>query len=150
MNPTDISIFWDSSNNRGDWQTLGPVLATGNDLETAILVSLFTDRMAAADDAIPDGSGDPRGWWGDADGTTQIGSRLWLLQRAKQTTETLQRAFDYIAEALQWLIDDKVVARFDITVEWTRTSFLGAKVVAYQQVGSDASTAFQFVWNGLT
>lgn len=149
MNPTDITIFWDSANNRGDWATQGPVLATGNDLETAILVSLFTDRMAAADDEIPDGSGDPRGWWGDAGGTTQIGSRLWLLRRAKQTTETLQRAYDYIAEALQWLIDDGVVAKFDITVEWTRASMLGAMVVAYQQDGTQVSTAYTWVWNGI-
>lgn len=147
MNPTDIQIFWDAANNRGDWATLGPVLVTGNDLETAILVSLFTDRMAAPDDVIPDGSGDPRGWWGD-DPESPIGSRLWLLRRAKQTTETLQRAYDYIAEALQWLIDDGVVAKFDITVEWTRTSFLGAKVVAYQKDGTKVSLAYSWAWNG--
>nr|DAG73191.1 MAG TPA: hypothetical protein [Caudoviricetes sp.] len=147
MNPTDIQIFWDAANNRGDWATLGPVLATGNDLETAILVSLFTDRMAAPDDVIPDGSGDPRGWWGD-DAASPIGSRLWLLRRAKQTTETLQRAYDYIAEALQWLIDDGVVAKFDIMVEWTKASFLGAKIIAYQQDGTKVSLAYSWAWNG--
>lgn len=147
---TDIQVFWDPNNSRGDWQTLGPDLATGNDLQTAILISLFTDRQAAPDDVIPDGTGDPRGWWGDSGGTTLIGSRLWLLRRAKQTTETLQRAYDYIAEALQWLIDDGVVASFDITVEWQRATFLGAKIVAHQQNGTNQSTAFQFVWNGIT
>ncbi|TCK39641.1 phage gp46-like protein [Paraburkholderia sp. BL8N3] len=150
MNPTDIQIFWDAANNRGDWKTMGPVLSTGGDLETAILVSLFTDRMAAPDDEIPDGSGDPRGWWGDAGNAHQTGSRLWLLQRAKQTTETLQRAYDYIAEALQWLIDDGIVARLDITVEWTRESFLGANVVAHQQDGTKVSTAYSWAWNGIS
>lgn len=147
---TDIAISWDAAHARGDWTVTGPDLTTGNDLETAILVSLFTDRMAAPDDVIPDGSGDPRGWWGDQGETHQIGSRLWLLERAKQTTDTLQRAYDYIAEALQWLIDDGVVARFDITVQWVSGGFLGAQVVAYEQSGTTVSSAFKWVWNGTT
>jgi len=149
MSSTDITIFWDAMNNRGDWAVRGADLATGGDLETAILVSLFTDRMAAPDDEIPDGSGDPRGWWGD-DGTNQIGSRLWLLRRAKQTDETLQRAYDYVAEALQWLIDDGVVVKFDITVEWTRASMLGMNVIAYQQDGTSVATSYSWAWNGIS
>ncbi|GAB7525316.1 phage GP46 family protein [Paraburkholderia sp. 2C] len=146
---TDIRITWDAAHSRGDWSISPPDLTTGNDLETAILVSLFTDRMAAPDDVIPDGSNDPRGWWGDDGEATQIGSRLWLLQRAKQTTETLQRTYDYIAEALKWLIDDGVVARFDITVQWVRESFLGAQIVAYQQDGANVASAFTWAWQGI-
>ena len=37
---------------------------------------------------------------------------------------------DYIRDALQWLIDDGVVTRFDIDVRWVRRSFLGARVTA--------------------
>lgn len=128
---------------------VGPLLATGSDLSTAVLISLFTDRIAAPDDVIPDGSNDPRGWWGDSGNTVLIGSRLWLLQRAKQTQETLQRANDYIVEALQWLIDDGVVAKFDILVEWTQASELGAQVVAYKQDGSTVATAYTSVWKGI-
>lgn len=146
---SDITIFWDVANGQGDWRIEGADLANGDDLQTSILVSLFTDRLAAPDDEIPDGSGDPRGWWGDQGETTQIGSRLWLLARAKQTTETLQKAYDYIAEALQWLIDDQVVARFDILVEWTRESMLGAKIVTIRQDGTNVATAFSWVWNGI-
>jgi len=141
----DTATLWNSATNRGDWLLVGPVLATGNDLETAILLSLFTDRMAAADDAIPDGSGNPRGWWGDPN----FGSRLWLLQRAKQTQETLQRAYDYIVEALQWLIDDGVVGSFDVHVEWTQAGMLGAQVVAYKPNGVSSTTAYTWAWNGL-
>lgn len=127
----------------------GPLLQTGSDLQTAVLISLFTDRMAAPDDVIPDGSNDPRGWWGDSGNTVQIGSRLWLLQRAKQTQETLQRANDYIVESLQWLIDDGVVAKFDVLVEWTQTSELGAQVVAYKQDGSTVASAYTWAWKGI-
>ena len=131
---------------RGDWLHDNASLASGDDLETAILISLFSDREASSDDVIPDGTGDPRGWVGDVDQDYKIGSRLWLLERAKQTQETLRLASDYIAEALQWLIDDSVVARFDITVEWTRASVLGANLVAYQQSGAATALNFSWVW----
>ncbi|OJA74532.1 hypothetical protein BGV72_24585 [Burkholderia ubonensis] len=146
---SDTTTVWDVANARGDWQMNGPMLATGDDLETAILISLFTDRMAEPNDVIPDGTDDPRGWWGDAGETVQIGSRLWLLSRAKQTQETLQRAYDYIVEALQWLIDDGVVAKFDVLVEWTKASELGAQVVAYKQDGSTSASHYSWVWQGI-
>jgi phage gp46-like protein len=145
---SDISIIWSPTLSRGDWALRGPSLASGSDLATAILVSLFTDRIAAADDDIPDGTNDPRGWWGD-DRDYPIGSRLWLLGRAKQTTETLSRAQDYIAEALKWLIDDGVVAKFDIVTEWTHSGMLGAHIVAYEQSGAVIALNSSSVWTGL-
>ncbi|MGN6589303.1 MAG: phage GP46 family protein [Sphingomicrobium sp.] len=135
----DIAISWDEANSRGDWTMNGSVLATGNDIETAILISVFSDRMAQPGDAssdgkFPDGTDDPRGWW--ADDEVPIGSRMWLLRRAKQTTETLQRAYDYLAESLQWMVDDGVVARFDISTQWVRKGMLGAVIAAYSPSGA--------------
>ncbi|MCY0854349.1 phage GP46 family protein [Cupriavidus sp. D39] len=145
----DTKTVWDAANSRGDWQIAGPLLASGDDLQTAMLISLFTDRMADDSDVIPGGTNDPRGWWGDDGQTVKIGSRLWLLSREKQTQETLQRAYDYIVEALQWLIDDGVVAKFDVLVEWTKTGELGAHVVAYKQDGSAAASAYAWAWQGI-
>jgi phage gp46-like protein len=143
----DISITWDQANRRGDWTMNGPVLATGNDIESAILISIFTDRMAEPGDVIPDGSNDPRGWW--ADGDVQIGSRMWLLQRAKQTGTTLQIAYDYLAESLQWMIDDGVVSRFDISTQWVRTGTLGAVIAAYSPTGTLLSKGqYAWAWKG--
>jgi phage gp46-like protein len=146
---SDTSTIWVRDLGRGDWHLTGANLQSGNDLETAILISLFSDREANPDDVIPDGTGDPRGWIGDIGQPYKIGSRIWLLARAKQTQETLRRANDYIAEALQWLIDDGVVARFDITTEWTRASMLGANVVAYQKSGAASALNFNWVWKAI-
>jgi phage gp46-like protein len=125
----DISTLWDTT--RGDWRLSGADLVNGDDLVTPVLLSLFTDRTANPDDTITDGSSDPRGWWGD-DGTYLLGSRLWLLDRAKRTQQTLQLAQGYIEEALQWMIDDGVVDSFDVYVEWTRRNLLGARVTAHR------------------
>lgn len=146
----DISIVWDAANSRGDWQQLGPDLLTGNDLQTAVLLSLFTDRAANSDDVIPDGTGDPRGWWGDLDEDSPIGSRLWLLDRSKQTQEVLNNARDYIVEALQWLVDDGVVASMDVQTEWTRDTFLGAQIALYQPAGPNVSLTYAWAWQQLT
>lgn len=140
---SDITISWSAADGRGDW-TIAPGgdLDTGDDLATAILLSLFTDRQANADDAIPDGTTDRRGWWGDP----EIGSRLWLLDRSKQTEAVRRKAADYIAEALQWLVDDGVVARFDIAVAWERRSFLGATVIAYRTDGRSVAVSYAWAW----
>lgn len=144
----DLALSWDTAHNRADWLLTGAVLATGSDLQTAILISIFTDRMAQPGDVIPDGSSDPRGWWGDVD--VPIGSRMWLLRRAKQIPSTLQRAYDYIAEALQWMVDDGVVGGFDIVVEWVRASVLGAQIIAYSPSGTLLHTGrYSWAWDGL-
>ena len=124
----DILTLWNTT--RGDWQRAGGSLASGNDIVTSVLISLFTDRVATPDDLVPDATRklrDPRGWWADE----LIGSRLWLIDRAKRTQATLQRAQAYIVEALQWLVDDDVASRIEVTTEWTRQDTLGALVVVY-------------------
>lgn len=74
--------------------------------DTAVLIALFSDRRALPDDDRPDVSANPRGWWADAlPGNEDLGSRLWLLSRAKTTTETLRLAEDYCQEALRFLLD---------------------------------------------
>lgn len=143
---SDISTIWQTT--RGDWKLSGRSLASGGDLATAVAISLFTDRTAQPDDVIPDGSGDPRGWWAD-DALNPIGSRLWLIDRSKRTQETLERAQDYINEALQWLIDDGVVAKFGVFVEWTAQHTLGAQVVAYRRDGGTTPLNFAWAWPSL-
>ena len=145
---SDISIQWDVLNSRGDWVLPGSVLQTGNDLQSAVLISLFSDRLATSDDVIPDGSGDPRGWVGDMGSDYPIGSRLWLLDRSKATNDVLTAASDYCYEALQWLIEDGVVAQFDIVTEWTKPAMLGIQIIAHKQNGTTVAMNFSSAWNG--
>lgn len=87
-------------------------------LTRAVLISLFTWRRAAADDALDDE--ERFGWWGDSFPTVaddRIGSRLWLLRRVKLTHQTQGDAEFYARQALQWLIDDGHVSAIDIRTE---------------------------------
>lgn len=146
---SDTTTVWVPALGRGDWVLQGADLQNGDDLITAVLISLFTDRIANEDDEIPDGTDDPRGWWADAGERYPIGSRLWLLDREKQTNETKARARDYIVESLQWLIDDGVVARFDVDVAWIAPGNLGAQVIANRVDGSTVAMNFASVWQGI-
>jgi phage gp46-like protein len=100
-----------------DWAIVSGDLLTDDGLDTAVAISLWTDRLANADDVLPAGNGDRRGWGGDAylpplsgGQPDHIGSRLWLLSRSLQILQTAQLAQTYCQEALQWMVDDGVAA----------------------------------------
>lgn len=145
----DIHTFWDVTNIRGDWQVSGAALASGDDLTTAVLISLFTDRRANDDDTLPDASNDRRGWWGDLDQDVPIGSRLWLLSRSKLAPSVALAAKGYIAEALRWLIDDGVAAAVDVVTSIVMPNRLNAVVTITRATGTKQSLQFNWAWNAL-
>jgi phage gp46-like protein len=144
----DISSRFNNSTGWVDWLLSGPDLQLGTEIYSAVLISLFTDRIAGADDKLTDGSDNRRGWWGDLAQDVPIGSRLWLLAREKQVGEVLARAHDYALEALQWLITDGLVLRFDITVSFLAAGQIGFLIVAYQPDGR--TEQMNFALKGLT
>ena len=88
-------------------------LASDDGLETAVILSLFTDARARDDDTLPAGQTDRRGWWADAFPAVagdRFGSRLWLLRRSKQLQESLIVAREYAEEALAWLVEARGAA----------------------------------------
>ena len=113
---SDIAILFKDL--AGDFELIEGDLALDDDgLTTAVIISLFTDRRAAPDDPLPDDGDDRRGWWADAFPAIEgdaIGSKLWLLSREKEVPAVAQRAREYAAEALQWLIDDGLATRIDV------------------------------------
>lgn len=132
-----------------DWVISGGDLAPDDGLQSAVIISLFTDRLAAADDELPDDSGDRRGWWGDSlDPGDNIGSRLWLLSRRKQTQQTLNDAIGYAREALAWMIEDGVAQQIDVQAEWAGLGILKMRIDIYRRGanGQITKTQFDAVW----
>ena len=115
----------------------------------SVIISLFTWRRARRDDDLP---GDERmGWWGDAFLKTRndkIGSRLWLLSRAKLTTVTLLQAQDYARESLQWLLDDKVANT--VNVRAIRGGLYGLDLlVEIEQSEAQVDLRFNNFWDAI-
>lgn len=147
---SDIRTVFDKFD--ADWLVDGPSLAQDDGLETAVVISLFTDRRANDDDALPV-AGDRRGWWGDTfaevDGD-RIGSRLWLLSREKQVSEVLVRAKQYAEESLQWLIEDGIARSVTVTPEIVTTGWLGLQIEIVRSARPVARYRFEAFWKGAT
>jgi phage gp46-like protein len=144
----DIATRWNSAESTADWVLEGADLASGPDIETAVIISLFTDREADPDDVIPDGTTDPRGWWGDLGGDTKIGSRLWELDREKQSDRVLQRAPALAQEALEWLVADGIVSRITAVASFIRQGFLGLVITLFKPTGEAQTVQVERAWQG--
>ncbi|WP_419900683.1 phage GP46 family protein [Roseomonas sp. USHLN139] len=146
----DVALIWDGGGLVADWQVGGAGEVTSAPaIETAVKVSLFTDRRAGPDDKLPLGETDPRGWWGELLDDRPIGSRLWLLRRAKRLPETLRLAEDYIREALAWLIDDGVVVRIDVAASWRSATQMQAVITLHQGSAPSTTVTASWAWQGV-
>jgi phage gp46-like protein len=107
----------------GDWVFEAPDLVNDEGLETAVVLSLFTDALANEDDVLPSlTEDDRRGWWAQP-----WGSKLWLLSREKWTDDVRLRAEFYCLEALEWMKTDGVADRIECEA---RLMEVGTVVVA--------------------
>ena len=134
-----------------DWSVLNADLESDNGLETAVILSLYTDGLANDDDPLPGRNDDRRGWWGDAWPEIpgdRIGSRLWLLSREKQTADILIRAREYALEALAWLVDDGVARRVDAVATSPVPAVLTLAVSIERPVGPPVKFRFDDFWRG--
>lgn len=134
----------------GDLVIDGLDLARDDGFETAVIISLFTDRRATPDQVpveLP--QNDLRGYWGDVrpvvDGDT-TGSLLWLLAREKQLPQVLSRAVQYCREALAWMIEDRVATTIDVRAEYVATGWMGIQIDIYRPDGSAVGYRYNYEW----
>lgn len=83
-------------------------------LETAIIVSLFSDKR---DDEATDWK-NKGGWVGNQlnDNGFEIGSLIWTLNRSNDDSETEILLEDYTRDALQWLLDNNYAKEIDVSI----------------------------------
>ena len=140
-----------------DWSLLPDgTLDTTFALATAVFVAFCTDGLAQESDALPDPrSTDRKGWWGDLDaaqvwGGWPIGSRFWLLRRAKITDAGASGGAlvaviqNYIRDVLSPFIDAKIITDFAMNVvrNTSNRNRVDASVTLYR--GNQTSIAMQF------
>jgi phage gp46-like protein len=143
----DIALLFQPRVAEGDIFLAGTDLDTGHDLESAVMISLFTDRRAEEDDDPTESN--RRGWWGDtysAIENDRIGSRLWLLSRSKEIQPTVNLAQLYAEEALQWLIEDNIAEAVNVTASIVRRGVLGLEIEIVKPDGVQIIN-HQYVWN---
>ncbi len=128
-------------------------IQTEEGLETACIISLFTNRRATEQELRLAGldSDHLGGWWGDSfpeiDGDV-LGSKLWLLERGKRQQATLDDADRYAAEALQWLLDDKVAQAVTPTASFFEDTDLLIIAIDIERP-DDLQPKFRRVWEAI-
>lgn len=148
---SDIAIDYKSQIKEYDISILNGDLKECDDLDSAVIISLFTWARAAAGEVDENA---PRfGWFGDkidADSTDSTGSKLYLLKRKKITNQTIMDAREYIEQALRWMIEDGVATEIKAEVE-RNASDVNRVDALVQIVRGDRSRTMKFndLWSFL-
>ena len=148
---SDITIENKSQIKEYDISILNGDLKECDDLDSAVIISLFTWARAAAGEVDENA---PRfGWFGDkidADSTDSTGSKLYLLKRKKITNQTIMDAREYIEQALRWMIEDGVATEIKAEVE-RNASDVNRVDALVQIVRGDRSRTMKFndLWSFL-
>ncbi len=146
----DIKVTYNSETMSFHWDITQPGLTEDVGLETAVMLSLFSDRRARPDDVLPSGD-DRRGWWADAyaeEKNDLFGSRLWLVDREKQMNSVLRRAEEYAFESLSWMVEDGVVKSVNCMAEVIRDGVLGLTVTMTRGNKLSIKYRFEIFWKG--
>lgn len=135
----------------GDLVLFGFDLERDDGLETAVIISLFTDRRASAEQIPAEYElDDLRGYWGDlanASAMDQTGSLLWLLAREKQLPQTLSRAEQYCREALAWLVDDLVATKIEVEASYYSLGTMLLAIDIFRPTGPVVRYRYNYEWS---
>lgn len=122
-------------------------LEEDNGLETAVAISLFTEKRVNEEE-LPALETDKRGWWGDMFPQVdldKIGSRLWTLERAKTTTDTLRRSEELCKEALVWMLEDGLASAIIVQSEYNSSKQLIINIEITRP--EEESERFSVLWD---
>lgn len=148
MNIKGISFVYSATTAK----TLGPadIVQDGGDLaqdyglETAVLISLFSD--ARSTDKLPSPLSSASGYWGSAVIGFEFGSDRWLLNRSKLTADVAKRSEQIDRKALQWMIDDKIISSVTVTATITGNRQLDTKIIISRPTGSKVVFSYYINW----
>ena len=149
----DIRIVWDPTTGTGDLNILATgALETGHDLETASLISIFTDAQADPGDIVY--GTDPAGVWFDTYAALEdpalptiandrVGSKIYQAFARPRTQDTLNWLRDEIIRCHAWMMTDGVASAVDANAFFTGPGGIGATVTI---TANGVANVFSYVW----
>ena len=142
---SDVALVF-KANSTIDLNKIAGQLERDGGLETAVIISLFTNRRVT-EEQLPDLEEDQQGCWGDLLSdidNDEIGSRLWTLDRSKTVTETLRLFEDYVREALEWLVEDGIAESVLVEAFYNDNKSLYATIEIIRPTGA---TRYTLLWD---
>ena len=124
-------------------------LKADNSLETASLISLFSDKRVTLKE-VPRGENGRRGWWADLISEPlddEIGSKLWRLESlGKVSNSTAVELESVLTEAFEWMLDDGLAVQVVVSATRTETNRIDGSVLIIKPDGDNIP--LKFVWDG--
>lgn len=148
-----LVLEWDDTNSTARLVTGDSGLESDSGIETAFIISIFSDARASDADLAPDpdaDTSDRRGFWADTfneDRDTPTGGLLWLAARSKSNNEATERASNFVKAATKWMVADKIFTSID--VESTIIFVNGNRVLQIRTEGfrnDDENAVFARTW----
>ena len=140
------AIIWNNETGRGDIEITSAGLRQDDGLETMVLQILFTDARADESDVLPDGTNDRRGWPGDTFAAEPWGSKLWLLDRSKLTTDVRNKAVTYAQTALDRHLKPDYAKLVTVTGSIPQFQMLQLDIAITRPDGSELSLSIKQRW----
>lgn len=140
----DIMLTMNSQALVSDIDVIRGDLQLDEGLQTAVIISLFTDARAENTDTLPDGETSRRGYWAD-DAADRLGSKLWLLGREKMLPSVAVRANQYVKDALAWMISDGIAASVSVETELQQPD----KLLIGLTITRGTNRDYDYLWQGL-
>jgi phage gp46-like protein len=142
----DIRLSWNNAIQGADFTMVGPYLELGHDLESSVIISVFTDLAADSTDLVPpDMSSDPRGCWIDTYiAPVTMGSKLWQAFWRVRNQDTINWANDTVQKSLQWMIDDNVATSVTCDASFYGSSGMQLNITIVEPSGN--VSLFQYAW----
>lgn len=142
----DIGLF--SIDNRIDLKLNSKQdLASDDGLETAIIISLFSDQRISIEE-LPLQERYRKGWWGDLVSDVdkdQIGSKIWIYARLKKTPETRLKIENAARQSLQWLIEDGLAKSVTVAGEYILDGKLALSIQIFRSNG--VNEKYSVIWD---
>jgi phage gp46-like protein len=140
------AIIWNNNTGRGDIDITSAGLRQDEGLETLVLQILFTDARADESDVLPDGTDDRRGWIGDTFADEPWGSKLWLLERSKLTTDVRNRAVTYAQTACDRHLKPDYAKQVVVTGSLPQLQLLQLDIAITRPDGSEMTLTIKQRW----
>jgi len=147
---SNIKLIYNNTSGEFDIDIVNGDLVIDESLETAIIISLFSDRYATNKEELPKGEKDLHGWWGDStlpDGD-KIGSLLWTIRRNGITPDNIIKAKEYAIDALKWMITDGVAKSVDVSVARTSLNQLAFNITISKP--DNTLNKYEYLWNSIS
>lgn len=117
-------------------------------LETAVSISIFTNKREDEETRLPGNINDKGGWWGSEFSEVEIGSHLWLLRRARNRNEVLSLSEQYVKQGLQWMVDEGIAESIEVESSFSDEKTLQLNIdISRPRVSETDKFTYRYYYN---